>query len=63
MHQELLGYITWKLLHVLNEKIRPEGFLQKLNRSYLIYFLKMLILAQLINNLNLKIYIFFFIIL
>ena len=26
MHQELLGYITWKLLHVLNEKIRPEGF-------------------------------------
>ena len=26
MKQELLGYITWKLLHVLNEKIKPEGF-------------------------------------
>jgi len=26
MQHELLGYITWKLLHVLNEKIRPEGF-------------------------------------
>ena len=26
MQQDLLGYITWKLLHVLNEKIRPEGF-------------------------------------
>jgi hypothetical protein len=26
MQQDLLGYITWKLLHALNEKIRPEGF-------------------------------------